>query len=421
MSETLNFSANTAEFDFIDFDDFHQNRIQPLIDRRIDLVRDDLAHSPSLTLKSITTTATAYTYHFDDQGLSVTAGELGDVVVAISPESFSDFYHELLTISGMAAKQDLTMIKGDISEFRRWEPALRALYTGRPIYTGDVLACLTDSTGAALALDQQFSVHDLRENREQLLQFFTTMGYLHIKQVFSGEEIAQMQSQISNAIEHSRADDGKSWWSTLENGAEVPTRINYLNRFSSFFDTLGHDSRIQDIGTLLDPALRVCLDRVDGPMVFIKSSHVKTGLANLLWHKDCDLGGHPIMCPIIQLGIQLDCASASNGQVCMLAGSHKYSNHILEIGDEANLPVVPLITEPGDVTLHYGHTLHCTPAPTSDNAARKVLYYKFEKPEMFDHIPAGAHYNDILFNTDEGGRVATRAKTWKSDKQLDGD
>jgi hypothetical protein len=39
---------------------------------------------------------------------------------------------------------------------------------------------------------------------------------------------------------------------------------------------------------------------------------------------------------------------------------------------------------------------------------------------MFDVIPAGAHYNDILFSTDASGRVATRAKTWKSEKQLDG-
>lgn len=110
-------------------------------------------------------------------------------------------------------------------------------------------------------------------------------------------------------------------------------------------------------------------------MVFIKSPGVKTGLANLLWHKDCDLGGHPVMCPLIQLGIQLDEASAGNGQVRFLAGSHRYSNHVLEMGQEGEwLPVVGLDTEPGDVTLHFGDVLHCTPAPTSAHANRKVLY-----------------------------------------------
>jgi hypothetical protein len=72
------------------------------------------------------------------------------------------------------------------------------------------------------------------------------------------------------------------------------------------------------------------------------------------------------------------------------------------------------------VTLHFGDILHCTPEPTGDAAHRRVLYYKFEKPEMFDSIAPGAHYNDMLFNANQEGRIATRATTWKTDRQLDG-
>ena len=71
-----------------------------------------------------------------------------------------------------------------------------------------------------------------------------------------------------------------------------------------------------------------------------------------------------------------------------------------------------LDTEPGDLTLHYGDTMHTTPPPLSNDAGRRVLYYKFAEPKTFDWIPAGCHYNDVLFRPDPNGRVATRATSW---------
>lgn len=419
MDDKLVFTSQQSDFDFIDFDSFHQHTVNDLIALRLSLVQQDLVGTQPLTIQC--SSGGAYTYSFDGNMLSVTAGSHGDTIVKMDADGFSQFFHELLTVSGMQGSKRIEVIKGDIGGLRRWELALRALFSGRPIYTERVVETLLDRQGQPLDFCQQFTFADLADKAEEMRHFFLTLGYIHIKQVFSETEIQQMRGEIENAVQHSDPDDGKSWWSVVESGAEVPTRINYLNRFSKFFDEFGHDSRVQALGKLHDPSLLVCLDRVDGPMVFIKSANVVSGLANLLWHKDCDLGGHPIMCPIIQLGIQLDNANAENGQVCMLAGSNKYSNHLLEIGKEGSLPVIPLVTKAGDVTLHFGHTLHCTPAPISPSAGRRVLYYKFEKPAMFEHIPAGAHYNDVLFSNSGSGRTATRASTWKSDKQLDGD
>jgi hypothetical protein len=48
-------------------------------------------------------------------------------------------------------------------------------------------------------------------------------------------------------------------------------------------------------------------------------------------------------------------------------------------------------------------------------SGRRALYYKFAEPKTFDAIPAGAHYNDLLFKAGAGGRVATRAETWEVD------
>jgi ectoine hydroxylase-related dioxygenase (phytanoyl-CoA dioxygenase family) len=71
---------------------------------------------------------------------------------------------------------------------------------------------------------------------------------------------------------------------------------------------------------------------------------------------------------------------------------------------EANgLPVVPLSTEPGDVTVHFGHTLHAAPPPTDQSAAgRRALYLTFVPPTTFEMVGPGQGYNDVLFARDEG-------------------
>ena len=144
-------------------------------------------------------------------------------------------------------------------------------------------------------------------------------------------------------------------------------------------------------------------------MVFVKNSNVVKGNGDLRWHTDDGGGGHSVMCPLIQAGVQLDPANAENGQVLVLAGSHRYAKHWIHWGQEGDYPVVAINTEPGDVTLHYGDTMHTTPPPTAQGAGRRALYVKFAEPKTFDWVPAGCHYNDALFRADEDGRTASRA------------
>jgi ectoine hydroxylase-related dioxygenase (phytanoyl-CoA dioxygenase family) len=187
------------------------------------------------------------------------------------------------------------------------------------------------------------------------------------------------------------------------------TRINYLGRHSSVLQALSHDPRLLRFARLAGPDLRVCDDRLDGPMVFIKNPNVVKGQGDLGWHVDDGLGGHPVMCPLLQAGVQLDRADSANGQLKVLAGSHRYTKHWIGWGEEGDLPEVALETEPGDLTLHYGDTMHTTPPPTAADAGRRVLYYKFAEPKTFDWVPANCHYNDALFRRDPDGRVASRA------------
>jgi hypothetical protein len=243
-------------------------------------------------------------------------------------------------------------------------------------------------------------------------EFLATTGYLHIRAVFSPEEVALFGAEVERCRAHTMPGDPFSWWSVNASAEEVVTRINYLDRFSRPLLELAHDPRLARFARLAGPDLRVCDDRLDGPMVFIKNANVVQGNGDLVWHVDDGIGGHPVMCPLIQTGIQLDPANAANGQLLLLAGSHRYAKHWISWGEEDELPVVALETQPGDLTVHYGDTMHSTPAPTADDAGRRALYYKFAEPKTFDFVPAGCHYNDALFGTDASGRVAARAATW---------
>lgn len=416
METDIAFAKTNDKFPTLDFGDFHCRVLPENVNKYAGLAMEDIQAVPAIAFKI--PGGDSYTYMPTATSIELIAGdELAQTIVLLDERDFSDLVYEIKTVSGLVRTFRLDFEKGDLEHLRRWQPALRALFSGRPIYSANTQTQLLDSKGKPFEFSRKFTLDD---TDEVMSEYLTGVGLIHIKGVFDEQELEELRLHMDDAIARSHPGDNKSWWSTTTEGKEVVSRINYLNRFSKFFDKFGVSDRIQRIGKLAGQHLRVALDRVDGPMAFVKASNVDSGLANLLWHKDCGIGGHPFMCHMVQVGIQLDHANADNGQVWFMPGSHKCSNHPVEIGEEGDLPVIKLETEPGDVTVHDGDTFHCTPAPCSDNAGRRVLYYKFEKPEMWDYIPAGVAYNDVLFSEESSGRVATRATTWKDKRQVDG-
>ena len=130
-----------------------------------------------------------------------------------------------------------------------------------------------------------------------------------------------------------------------------------------------------------------------------------SGLADLPWHRDCGMGGHPVKCPMLNVGIQLDAATAGAGQLQMIAGSHLGTSRLPSAEEVEGLPTVAITTEPGDVTAHWGHTLHAAPPPADRSAAgRRALYVTYVNPLTFEMVGPGQGYNDVLF-TRAAGRV----------------
>ncbi|MBK6289054.1 MAG: phytanoyl-CoA dioxygenase family protein [Pseudomonadales bacterium] len=399
--------AITRAFEPYSFAEFHRTRLPALIARNGHLVRTDLRGASSLAFRS--DDATTFSWIASDDGVRVVEGDAGAAtVVALSERTFSEFIHELLTASGAVMTGRATLVRGELCGWKRWEPAIQSLCSGREIYTAEVRHTLLDRSGKPLELRRSFSVAD---DIEEMRHFLETAVYLHLKAVFGRAEVERHGAEVESARAATTPGDPFSWWSVNSAGREVVTRINYLGRHSAALRALCDDSRLLRFARLAHPGMRVCDDRLDGPMVFIKNANVVKGQGDLGWHVDDGLGGHPVMCPLIQAGIQLDHANAANGQVLVLAGSHRYTKHWIGWGEEGDMPVVALDTEPGDLTLHYGDTMHTTPPPTSADAGRRALYYKFATPKTFDWIPAGCHYNDALFRADAEGRVVSRAAT----------
>jgi hypothetical protein len=390
------------------FVEFHRVELPALVAHNGQLIAGDLRGVEPVAFCS--DRGTTFTWVATEDGMRAVDGDAGAATaVELSGQTFSEHLHELLTASGAVRTGRARIARGLLAGWQRWEPAIQSLCSGRQIYSPAVWQTLVDREGAPLDLRRRFGVDD---DIEEMRHFLEAAGYLHIEAVFTEAEVERYGAEVEQVRARTMPGDPFSWWSINATGDEVVTRINYLGRHSRQLQELSHDPRLARFARLAGSDLRVCDDRLDGPMVFVKNANVVKGNGDLSWHVDDGIGGHPVMCPLIQAGVQLDHANAHNGQLLVLAGSHRYTKHWIGWGDEGDLPVVAFDTQPGDLTIHYGDTMHTTPPPVADDAGRRALYYKFAEPKTFDWIPAGCHYNDALFRADAQGRVATQATTW---------
>ena len=390
---------DNGRFPPLDFDDFHQRELPArLAGGNGALAAADLAGVRPLAFRL--RDGRAYTYTAVAGGIAVTSGdENARTVVELEYEDWCDFVWELRSCFALFYAERISMPRGSFGHLARWEPALRAAYDGQHIYDFADPSPVIDRDGQPLDLHRTFAVDD---SDDDLRDFLERAGYVHLKGVFAIDEIAELRSEIDDAIGRARPDDGKSWWTTVD-GREVCNRVNYLNDECRSVAALDGDARLQRIGALGGAQLRICSDRLDGNGVVIKVPGAETGLADLPWHRDCGMGGHPVKCPMLNIGIQLDAATADAGQLHMIAGSHRGTSRLPSDAETQRLPAVALTTEPGDVTAHWGHTLHAAPPPGDRSAhGRRALYVSYVPPLTFEMMGPRQGYNDVLFTRDDG-------------------
>ncbi|MCU0273839.1 MAG: phytanoyl-CoA dioxygenase family protein [Acidimicrobiales bacterium] len=338
--------------------------------------------------------APAVTVRTTTEGTVLEKGDAGArVVVALDDEAFRALAAEELSIFGLLYSGVLRVERGTFDQFAAWEPALQALLYDRPVYDH---AAAAPFVGEDLA--RSFT---LDHDPAPAAAFLQRFGYLHVRGVFTADEVRHLADEVERLRAAARPDDGHSWWATDASGAERCCRITYMAQHSDRIAALADEPRLHRLATLSGETLLPAPDRNDGISVVIKNPAITAGLSDLPWHRDCGLGGHPLLCPGLNIGLQLDRADARNGQLWFLPGSHHHGG---PLGDpiEQGYPVVAIDAEPGDVTVHFGHVLHAAPPPAGTDAGRRAVYVQFSRPELFEVIPAGKAYNDVIYAGGDG-------------------
>ncbi len=388
-----------SRFPSCDFDDFHRRVLPALLAERPTVFSaTDAERVRPIAFRL--GDQRAYSYVPDGSSFAVIEGD-GDAetVVELDADAWSEFRWELQSCFALLYADRLRVVRGRFGQLTRWEAPLRVAFDGQVIYDLDAPAPVLDANGVPIDTSRTFTLDD---PDAEIGDFLRRAGFVHLRGVLQEGEITALRDVVDQAVARAHPDDRRSWWTSVD-GEDRCCRVNYLNEQSTFVAGLGADPRFTRIAALSGADLRDASDRLDGNGAVIKVPGADEGLADLPWHRDCGMGGHPVKCPMLNVGIQLDAATESSGQLAMIPGSHLGTSRLPSAREAAGLPVVTLTTEPGDVTVHFGHTLHAAPPPTDPSAVgRRALYLSFVQPLVFEMVGPGQGYNDVLFVRDAG-------------------
>ena len=317
------------------------------------------------------------------------------VVVFADASAFSDFHNELRSVPGVQLSGGITYERGGYGEFDGWEPALRALYQGRPVYDP------ADHDGALAARSFVHGVDPV----EVVGAHVRAHGFAVVRNVFSADEIAALDGAVTRLEQESTPDTPATWWTTDANGAARPCQIHYVTQRAPEMAWIESDARMTALVEASSPGLVPHPDRGNGVFAVLKHPGANGGMTDLPWHIDCGLGGHTLLCPGIHIGVQFTASNPAVGAFAVLAGSHESSVRRAEV-DESTWPVVVADTRPGDVTIHFTHAFHAAPPPTGDGPGRRTLYLGYGRPDAYDAIGAGRSFDDLLSATADDGFVS---------------
>jgi Phytanoyl-CoA dioxygenase (PhyH) len=354
----------------IDFDDFIDNRLPLLVDANGDVAGRNTV-GPTLAPLTLDVEGELLTLQMDDDRVTVRRGGADVLVVALDRIGFSELVEDVASMFGLHMTGRAELRRGSLDDFVEWEPMLRRVIDGRPLYERGSIS-FVDRRGAPLNLSQSFSLDD---DPGELGHFLAQAGFLHLQDVFSESEMSAVSDELDVAIEAAEPNDGASWWAKTDAGELYPSRILGFNQKSQTLRELLQSERFAAIGTLTgDQFVQRDPDVGDSAEGLLKKVGVTEGISDVSWHKDCAMGGHSRSCCGLTIGISVTGATRENGELGVVPGSHRAN--IAALGTEGlDLPRLPLPTKAGDVTVHCSCTLHMSRPPVSGE--RRVVYSGF--------------------------------------------
>lgn len=345
----------------------------------------------------------AYTYVPREGGVDVVAGdERAETVIELDQESWEGLAQEFESVPGLIYGRKITCTRGNAMSLMRWDPALRAMYGGRPFFDVEEND-LRDRNGAPLDVHRAFRRDD---DREEMAHFLRTAGFLVVRSVFGADEAAAFASDAWRLHAAARPGDKQSWWGKDAEGREILCRVTAAGR-EPRLRALASDPRMLDLAALADHDL---VPRAEGSeeatSVIFKNPEMSEGLGDLPWHRDCGMGGHAVMCPRLVASVFLTPSSAETGALRVLPGSWRGACHFIDANHNRAPRGVVLDAQPGDVSFHYSDTMHAAPPPTG-RGPRGQDGYRISAVTGYTRAggkPHGGrrHYNDALLTNDDG-------------------
>jgi phytanoyl-CoA dioxygenase PhyH len=387
-----------AGFSAIDFVQFHREDLPAMVAAG----RQHLAAHAAAGLASIALRlpdGPAYTYRPRDSGVDVTLGDdTADTVIEMDLESWQGLVHELEAPAGLLYARRARCVRGNPMDLMAWESALRALYNGRPPYD-PAHQTLHARNGSALDSQATFT---LSSDREEMAHFLHAAGYLFVRDVFRAAEIATFLEEAQQLGREARHGDKLSWWGKNAAGDDVLCRVT-RGVAKAHLATLPSDPRLHELKNLGDESLVYKKGEGEGVTVIFKRPNMRAGLGDLPWHRDCGMGGHAVMCPILLISVYLTAATPQTGELAMLPGSHRASFNAHDPRGDQTAHAAHFSARPGDVSVHYSDTVHAAPPPADPqgDSYRISAVVSFARPDARHHRGEGS-YNDVLHQRADG-------------------
>jgi len=299
--------------------------------------------------------------------VEVQEGSHGQARVLLSSEQLADLVDDQSTPIALMSNRLLEMPEGGLPDFLNWWLVLRSALDGRRIHArGDVIL--------EGEIPRSFTPDD---SDDDMRAFLEEAGYLHIRGLFSADEMAAVAADYPKAAPHFEKGDPRAWFATTRDGEEHLVRMEGFERYSEVTRTLIDSDRFQRIGRI--PGVGHVYGKGARVGALSKPIGVVQGISDVPWHKDCSLGRHSYECCSLTVGISVTGADADSGQLRVVPGSHRaliWPAPCLQPG--LDLQPIDLPTQTGDVTVHLSCTQHMSQPPVK--RTRKVLYTGFGQP-----------------------------------------
>ncbi len=373
----------------IDFVHFHRQELPALLaSGRRPLVASATVGLDSLALRL--NDGTAFSYRPHAGGVDIAAGDEGaKTVIAIDLESWQGLVHELEAPAGLLYAGRVRCVRGNPIALMAWESALRALYNGRPPYD-PAHHSLAAPDGSAL--DPQLTL-TLASDRRRMTEFLRAAGYLFVRDVFRPDEVAAFLEEAGQLQGEACRGDKLSWWGKNAAGEEVLCRVT-RGADKPRLATLPGDARLHTLKNLADASFVHRKGEGNGVTLIYKRPGMTEGLGDLPWHRDCGMGGHAVMCPILVVSVYLTEATPESGELAMLPGSHRASFNAHDQRPDLARYAAHFRARPGDVSLHYSDTVHVAPPPVE----RPRRVYRVSAVLSFAAAHARHHRGESSYN-----------------------